>query len=384
MHKYRIAWVVGGKLVNGGTENFLMNYYRNFNLDYIQVDFIIHGYEQGIHEDEIKKLGGQVFYVSVRGDNIVKNNQELYNIFSQNNYAIVHAHMNAMSAPVLRVAKQANIPIRIAHAHACYYQIYDHGLKKIIKLGLNYTEKKLLPKFATELFACSKDSAMWLYGSKNISNAIIIPNAINTDIFKFSSKIRANIRQKYNIENKKVIGHVGRFDKQKNQIFLVKLLSILISKDPSYRLLLVGDGPKLDYIKNYAYKLNMLDYIIFTGNQSNVSDFLNSMDMFIMPSIYEGLGISLIEAQANGLYCLASSSIPQEVNITKNILFIDLKQDINIWINTITKFFNSNTSNINLRERILYSNKVKNAGYDIKEQATNLERIYINLINKNL
>lgn len=208
----RVLFVSGGVLNHGGITTHMMNYYRNFDCNKVQIDFAVHG-GKGVFDEEIKSRGGKVFYVPAKKENPVKNYTELIKIFKQ--YSIVHCHMDGMNGMVLGMAKKAGVPIRISHSHNT-----EHLTCNQLKLAIHEHYKRMIPKTATHLWCCSSEAGRWLYGSRKFR---VIPNAFDIRKYRFCQDKRDRLRSAYSCEDKYVIGHVGRLDYQKNQEYLLRI-----------------------------------------------------------------------------------------------------------------------------------------------------------------
>lgn len=244
----------------------------------------------------------------------------LFNYLKENNFDIVHSHINKYNYLTLKCAYKRKVKTRISHAHGI-----DQKTHNIVKKIYRYFLKKGIKKYATKLVACSESSGKDLYFNEPF---LTIYNPINIEQYKFNEHDRKNVRKQYNIKNDKIIlGTVGRFSYLKNHQFLFKLLKEL---DEKYILMMVGDGElKEEYLEDIK-TLYLEDRVIFAGVTDNVSKYLSAMDIFLFPSITEGFGISLIESQANGLYTIASNTLSQETKISDQIKFLDIN-DIEVW-----------------------------------------------------
>lgn len=368
MAPQRILYINGGIMHRGGIESYMMNYYRYFDRDKLQVDFIVHGFEKGVYDDEILSLGGKIYQVAVKSKTPLKNSLQIREIFKNHPYKIVHSHMDAMSYVPLKIAKQCNIPVRIAHSHNT-----QHLTNNWFKYQLNEQARKKLPKVATHLFACSKEAGIWLFGKENESRFQIIPNAIETNKFKFSKKLRVNIRKQLHIsEEAIVLGHIGRFDYQKNHLFLLEMFADLYKENKKFCLVMIGDGILKAQMQNRVKELLISESVIFVDACPNANEYYNAFDLFLLPSHFEGLGIVLIEAQTNGLKCLASTNVPTTSNLTGNVKFLPL--DKGIWVKAIMN------SSIQRSENALA--EVRLAGYEIEEQAMHLQKQYEELLSR--
>ncbi len=323
------------KLDMGGTENFIMNIYRNIDRTKIQFDFLVHG--KGIFDYEVQKLGGRIYYFNgyVNEIGIKKYKNELKKFFTKNSYRIIHSHVDQTSGLIAEVVKKHSNAICVTHSHSV--DNYNHFFVKLYKKWLQIK----LNKYADIRLACSEEAGKWLYGNNEFT---VIKNAIDIKKFSYNEKIRREIRKKLNIkDNELIIGHIGRFEKVKNHEFLIDIFKQYNLINSNSRLMLIGEGSLKNTIKCYAKKQKLESKILFLGVKEDVNIYYNAMDLFLFPSIKEGLGIVLIEAQANGLYVVTSKGVPKESAVTNNIEFIDLKERKK-WIEAITKFDNKNNN----------------------------------------
>jgi glycosyltransferase involved in cell wall biosynthesis len=369
MKQIRILYIHGGVMKSGGTESYMMNYYRNIDRTKIQIDFIVHGFEKGVYDDEIEKLGGRIYHVPVKSKNLLGNYIAIKKIMKSGKYKIVHSHMDAMSYVPLKIARKYEVPIRIAHSHNNSYLTSNP-----IKIKINDYAKKRLPNEATLLFACSKLAGEWLYGKDNMDRVELIPNAIDVERFSFNSETRRQIRQELNLNNDDVvIGHIGRFEYQKNHDYLIQIFERLHKTSDKYKLILIGDGSMKEAIKQKCEQKGLSKYMIFLNSRKDVCKYYNAFDLFCMPSHFEGLSVVMIEAQTNGLKCITSDTVSKEVNITGNVSFIPIKnENLDMWVRAI--FASDIARDINALE------KVVKAGYSIKEAATELEKKYKEMV----
>ena len=271
--------------MDGGVESVVMNYYRNIDKSKVQFHFICDEDSTDIPYDEIEKLGGKVIVVPPY-QKLFKYQKELYKVFKENNYKIVHSHINALSVFPLRIAKKAKIPVRIAHSHSTSNK--KEWKKNILKMIL----RPLSKLYANNYFACTEYAGKWLFGKKVVERKElnVINNAIDLKKFEFNENTRKALREKLGIKDDTlIIGHVGRFMKQKNHEFLIEVFNEVYKKNQNTLLILIGQGPLLSEIKQKAINLNIEDKIRFIGQVTNVEKYYNIMDIFLFPSIYEGL-----------------------------------------------------------------------------------------------
>ena len=280
-----VAHIMGKWLRTDGVESVVMNYYRNIVKGKVQFHFICDEDSTDIPYEEIEKLGGKVIIVPPY-QKLFKYQKELYKIFKENSYKIVHSHINALSVFPLRIAKKAGVPIRIAHSHSTSNK--KEWKKNIVKNILRPFSKV----YANHFFACTKHAGEWLFGKKIIERKElnVINNAIDLKKFEFNEKTREDLREKFGIkEDTIVIGHIGRFMKQKNHDFLIDVFNELIKKNENSILMLIGQGPLLNDMKQKVRDLKIEDKVKFIGQVTDVEKYYNIMDIFLFPSIYEGL-----------------------------------------------------------------------------------------------
>ena len=349
----------------GGLETFIMNIYRNIDKEKIQIDFLVHYEEKKFFDDEIEKLGGNIYRFSLRNNNnIIKYIKELNKFYKEHKeYKVVHCHMSSIGFINFLVAKKNGIKVRIAHSHNNLTDKTLKGkLKKIMMLPYKYV--------STINFACSKSAGDFLYGNRTYE---IIPNAIEIKKFQYDDYKRKMKRKQLNIDdNVFVVGHIGRFNIQKNHIFIVDIFKKILERDENSKLILVGDGELKEKIKQIVQTEKIEEKVVFLGNQNNIEELYQVFDAFLFPSLFEGLGITLIEAQISGLKCFTSSRVvASEAKITENLYFLDLNNDADYWAKKILKYKKYNR-NSHITEAVKY-------GFDIKQLTKKLEKKYIEL-----
>ena len=274
-----------GKWNGGGVESVVMNYYRNIDRNRIQFHFLCDEDSTDIPYEEIEKLGGKVIVIPPY-QKLFKYQKELYRIFKENNYKIIHSHINALSVFPLRIAKKAGVPIRIAHSHSTSNK--KEWKKNILKMILRPFSKL----YANNYFACTEYAGKWLFGKKVVERKElnVINNAIDLKKIEFNENTREDLRKELGIkEDVLVIGHVGRFMKQKNHEFLIDVFEKAIKQDDNIYLILVGQGPLEDKIKEMAKEKGIENKILFLGQRNDVNKLYQAMDIFVLPSLYEGL-----------------------------------------------------------------------------------------------
>ena len=366
----RVAHIIG-KWVGGGVESVVMNYYKYIDREKIQFDFICDEDSTNIPYDEIEKLGGKVILIPPY-QRIVKYHKTLKNVLKDGNYKIVHSHINTLSVFSLFAAKCAGVPVRIAHSHSTTNK--KEKKKNILKQILRPFSKL----FATDYMCCSEYAGRWLFGDKEYDkgNVYLLNNAIDLDKFKYDEKVRIKKREELNIEDDTlVIGHVGRFVEQKNHRFLIDIFNEVHKQNDNSILILVGQGPLIEEMKNKIKSLDLEKCVKFLGQRKDINELYQTMDLFLFPSLYEGLGMVLIEAQMSGLYCLASDVVPTKAKVSNNIEFISLRINERKWADHIRNIDNSLNRKMDKKE-------ISCMGFDIKNEALKLENKYLDF-NKN-
>ena len=318
----------------GGIEAYLINYYRKICQSNISFDFVNIYSENLCYSDEIKKYGGQIYNVSNYYKHPIKYICQIKKIINDKAYYIVHCNMNsaAMIYPLI-AAKVSDAKIIISHAHN---SASDRGLLKKILHNLN---KRLITHLANNYFSCSVKAGEWFFSKKIMlsDKYKIIYNAIEIEKYKYNSDYRKEIRNELKISNDCfVIGHVGRFNKQKNHLVLIDIFHKVYQTNKKTKLLLIGDGPMLEKIKERIKHYGIEDAVIILGKRKDVYKLYNAMDLFVLPSLYEGLPLVGVEAQVNGLKCLFSRTIDSELSISEYCEYIPL--DTEKWVTKINSF----------------------------------------------
>ena len=350
----------------GGLETMIMNYYRQIDKNKIQFDFLVHRECRGDYDNEIESLGGKIYRMPVLNPLSINYRRVLDTFFKEHSaeYDIIHCHLDCMSGLPLKYAKKNGYRVRIAHAHNTNQ---EGNFKYIVKLFY----KKLIPHYATHFFACSIDAGKWMFGEYSFE---VMRNAINSKEFIYNKSIRKIVRKELNIDNEEiVIGHIGRFDSQKNHIFLLEIFSEINKINPNTRLLLVGDGDLKIDIQEKAKSLGLLSRVIFTGVRQDVSRLVQAMDVFAFPSLFEGLPVTMIEVQASGLPSVISDKVPKETVLVKDIIHImSLSDSAEDWAKQVLVM--SSTG------RFGRIDEIKESGFDIVEASDWLEKTYYSMI----
>ena len=364
----RIAQIIG-KWVGGGVEAVVMNYYRHIDHEKLQFDFICDEDSTNIPYEEIESLGGKVILIPPY-QKLNKYIKELTRILNEGNYKIVHSHINTLSVFSLFAAKCAGVQVRIAHSHSTTNK--KEKKKNLMKQVLRPFSKL----FATDYMCCSELAGRWLFGNKEYDkgNVYLLNNAIDVEKFKYDEKIRKAKRKELGIkDNQLVIGHIGRFVAQKNHTFLIDIFNEIHKKNKDAILVLAGQGPLMDEIKSKVKDLGLTESVKFLGQRTDANELYQAFDVFLLPSIYEGLGLVLIEAQCAGLPCVASTEVPKVAKVTKNLYFIPLLNSSEEWAKTALKIATKS-------KREDYSKKVTNKNYNIEVEVQKLEDEYLDFM----
>lgn len=366
----RIAQVIG-KWVGGGVEAVVMNYYRHIDKEKIQFDFICDEDSTNIPYEEIKKLGGKVILIPPY-QKVFRYHKQLKRTLKEGNYKIVHSHINTLSVFSLFAAKCAKVPVRIAHSHSTTNK--KEKKKNLMKQVL----KPFSKLFATDYMCCSELAGRWLFGNKlyDKGKIYLLNNAIDLHKFEYNEKIREEVRKELNIDEKAfVVGHIGRFVEQKNHSFLIDIFDEFHKQKQDSVLMLVGQGPLQEEIKAKVERLGLKESVLFLGQRNDANRLYQAMDVFVLPSLYEGLGMVLIEAQTAGAYCFASTEVPEIAKVTENVKFLKLVDSPKKWAKEILKMGNY--------QRAGAKEIVSKRGYDIKEEVKKLEKYYLKECGEN-
>lgn len=366
----RIAQIVG-KWLGGGVEAVVMNYYRHLDHDKIQFDFICDDDSTNIPYDEIEKLGGKVILIPPY-QKVFKYQKELRRVLRDGKYKIVHSHINTLSVFPLYAAKKVGVPVRIAHSHSTTNK--KEWKKNLLKQVLRPFSKK----YATNYMCCSELAGRWLFGDKayDEGKVYLLNNAIDLDKFKYDKKIRDKKRKELGIkEDTIVIGHIGRFVAQKNHTFLIDIFNQFHKKEKNSILLLAGQGPLQEEIKNKVRELGLNDSVRFLGQRNDANELYQVFDVFLLPSLYEGLPVVGVEAQASGLLCFFSDDMTKETKVLDSTVFMSLSNADDEWATSILDNY------INFRRKDTTSGITK-SNFNIKYETNKLKNKYSELLTK--
>ena len=363
----RVLHVLGG-LNRGGAESMVMNLYRNIDRSKIQFDFIIHTENHQDYTDEIASLGGKIYHFPrFKGYN-VSTLKRCWNTFfiEHPEYKILHSHVRSYASLYIPIAKKHGLKT-IIHSHSTSN---GKGFSSLVKRVMQSSLKRK----ADYLFACSKESGRWLYGDKAIQgdNYRMIPNAVDTEKFAYNPSVREEMRHSLGIaDHITVYGHVGRLHPAKNHPFLLDIFHALHEKDPNTLLLIVGDGELRSEIEQKIQTLGIADCVKLLGSRGDVAELMQAMDIFLFPSRWEGLPVTVVEAQASGLPCYLSDTVTRDVNTSPLVSYLPITNGTTAWVDTIL------TSDNSRRDVIA---DIQSAGFDVTESAKTLTEFYEEII----
>jgi glycosyltransferase involved in cell wall biosynthesis len=367
----RVLQIVG-RMDRGGIETMIMNLYRNIDRDKVQFDFLAHYGREAAYNDEIRAMGGRIYEMPA-----LKNESHVYywrlfqyisalkKFFKEHKeYKIIHGHMTNTASIYMPIAKKNGVTCRIAHSHN------THGKSGMLGYVTNLLQKPIY-KNATDWFACSKAAAKWFYPAEDVAagRVTVVPNAVDAQKFRFNVDTRQKMRQQLGVEDKLVIGCVARFRPEKNHAFLLDVLKEVLKTRENAVLLFAGDGPCEEETKAKAADMGLQEKVIFLGMRSDIPDVMQAMDVFTLASLWEGLPVVGIEAQASGLHCIVSDGVTDEMNAIDMVEYISLQAPISEWADRLIKA-------AEMSREDTYE-KLKEAGYDIHTTAPQLQEFYL-------
>lgn len=348
----------------GGIETMLMNYYRNIDRSKVQFDFLLHCKHKSHYEDEINSLGGRIYRVpSYHPKDLIKYKKALKMFFAEHKeFKVVHSHIKFYGLYVLKAAKKAKVPMRIAHAHTAnkFYK-FDKTLpfRMYTRFWFKYQY--------THVYACSPESAEYMAPKKPYT---IMNNAIDVPAFRYDEAARNEIRNSLNLpDSTLLIGHVGRFTGEKNHSFILDVFKELLTIKGDAHLILVGDGRLHSGVVQKAKELGISAKVTFTGVRKDIPKLMSAMDVFIFPSVFEGFPVTLVEAQSSDLPCVISDTFTKTAIISDKVSVLSLEDAPIAWAKVI--------SDITVEQRTDNTQPMINAGLDIKANAKHWENVYL-------
>lgn len=359
---YKILFVTGS-LAQNGTEMFMMNVLRHIDRKRYHIDFCIYSNEITPNRIEAESYGSKVYVLPSRRQGPSKSIKACWNFMREHagEYDAVHWNGGNLSGFMGFISyKYYKIPIRIVHAHSSNVVGFHNKI-------LHKLHRQFISLFCTHLFACSSDAGKFFFKKKPF---VIINNGIDVEKFDYNEQARNTLREEFNIPSDAIVlGHVGRFDDNKNHSFLLDIFVEYYKLNANSYLLLVGEGVTHEIIKEKAKQLGLSDRIIFTGPRGDVNKLMQVMDCFVMPSKFEGLPFVLVEAQCSGLPCVISDAINYDVDMTGNVCFLSLSRDLKNWVDTINVKLSS-------FQRTSQAKVISDKGFSIRDSVRYLEKVY--------
>lgn len=354
----RLLCIVGS-MNAGGAETFLMKMYRALDKQKYQMDFAVAISEKGFYDDEIISMGGIIHHITPKSRSFIKNFNDIRGLVKNNNYNyVMRISQHSLSGLELLAAKLGGARVRVFRSSNSNTTSASNLNQILHKLCM------FMPAFfANFRIAPSTEAAEFMFGEGCVEKgkANLLPNAIDTSLFQYNEDARCSIRKEFLInKNQLVVGHIGRFNQQKNHKFLIDVFAELLKQKSNALLMLVGDGEKKSEIQEQVKALGIEKSVIFTGIRSDVPALLSAMDVFVFPSFYEGMPNTVIEAQATGLPCVIADTITREAGVTDCVRFKSLHDSAEAWADKTLSLFDKDKA-----DRSFYSDKMKNAGYDI-------------------
>lgn len=368
--KIRILHMIGS-LGIGGSQAFVMNIYRKIDRNRVQFDFIVDSPENNHYVDEIERMGGKVYYFpKFNGKNYFKIRRFWTHFLEEHKeYQVLHSHVRSYASIYLPIATSLGLRT-IIHSHS------NSNGKGLLALGKSILQLPL--RFQADYYmACSQEAGEWLFGKKicHSEKFRVINNAIDVDDFVFCEQNRERTRSELSLKDEFVLGYLARVTAPKNPLFVIDVMDELVKMIPNAKLLFVGDGELLTAVREKVEALGIQKNVIITGARTDVSHLLAAMDCYILPSFWEGLGISLIEAQAAGLPCICSDGIQDEAVVTDLVSRYPLSLGPKTWAEKIS-------SSKEIRTRPNVADKIKMAGFDIVKNTDMLQGFYEKLCGK--
>ncbi|MBE7029094.1 MAG: glycosyltransferase family 1 protein [Ruminococcaceae bacterium] len=368
----RVLHVIHG-MDCGGTENMIMNLYRKIDRKKLQFDFLVHTDKPCFFDEEIKKLGGKIYqvpYYNLINELKYRKSISLF-LKTHPEYKIIHGHLGSCAHIYLKIAKKYGL-YAIAHSHSANSSITS--LKNILYLSFN----RITGKIADHIFACSYEAGICRYGKKvcTESKFEVIKNAIDSEKYLPDMDAVKSIKDELLLDNSFTVGHIGRLTEAKNHAFLLKVFAEILNLKPDAKLLLVGEGELRKEIEAKVKEMGLCEKVIITGIRSDVSQIIHTMDCFVFTSLYEGLGIAVIEAECAGIPCFINKTLPKDLDINPNLFRISLKETPLEWAKIIVDNCNNKIDN-----KVALEN-IKKSGYDISKTATHLENFYNSIMEE--
>lgn len=365
---FRVLHILGGACY-GGISAVVLNYYNNIDRDKIHFDIAVTDKYIGRDASILESMGCKVFPICLKSENLRLYKLQIKEILSNGHYDAIHVHGNDTSWITLRIAKQMGIKTRIAHAHTAGHLGADTIRFKIRQSVCQFLNRR----FATNLLSCGKKAGEYIYGKSvtKMRKHIVLPNAIDTKTFSFNPDKRCLIRNSLNLDNSFIIGMIGRLAPEKKPIYAISIFKAIKSKIPNAMLLMAGSGPDEDATKAEVCRLGLDRDVLFLGQRSDVYDLYQALDLYILPSLYEGFPVAAVEAMATGLPCLLSNTITDELKFGSKVHYLPLN-NVTMWAEVAQQYISD-------QDRYSGQAEINNNGLDIRDTAKQLEKIYLGL-----
>lgn len=359
------------KMHAAGTKNVVMEYYRHIDKSKVQFDFIVDSDSNAIPEEEIVRLGGRLFKITPH-EHLFGNMRDLYKLFRENNYQIIHAYDNTMNIFPMMVAKIAGVKVRISE---CLSTGNKNEWKSYIKMCLKPFSKCCANYYA----ACGEQAGVWMFGKRTFEQGkvTVFRTCVDARRNTFNAKTREVTRKRFNWDNKTVIGFIGRYEPQKNPLFLLDVFYEIQKRKPDAFLVMIGYGGMKKLIADKVSKMGIKDKFLDMGLTENIIPFYNAFDAFLLPSLYEGLPVVGFEAQCSGLPTFFSDEVTQEANVSSLAHFMSLKNSPEEWAIQVIDAINENVPC-----RKGHENDIIRAGYDSATEAKRLLDFYQHILNE--
>lgn len=357
-------------LNRGGAEAMVMNYYREIDRSKVQFDFVVHREEKGDYEDEVTALGGKIYrMMPLRPHTFGKYEKQIAAFFDEHpEYQIIHGQCSESGYFFYKEASRRGIPVIIAHAHSSHVKV---DLRWFFRTWMKHQMRPYL----THYFSCGDEASEWLFGKELAKKAVVLKNAIDTRRYLFNAQVRKRVREELSIDNKALtICHVGSFVGVKNHSFIVDIFAEILKKRPDAQLLLIGDGILRAQTEQKVHEKGLDTQVKFLGVRRDVHELLQAFDVMLFPSLFEGLPVTLVEAQSAGLSCVISENIPREVIITDLVEQVPLAETASRWAERVI------AAGSKEHDKTKYPQVVTEAGFDIKKNAQWLQDFYLNSI----
>lgn len=350
----------------GGVETYIMNIYRHCDRDMLQFDFAYNSKRKMAYADEIRTMGGHIFQIPRIRDGAVAHYKGYQNVYGTHHYIGAYFATGAKlrNLDFFRYAKKFQVPIRVLHSH----NNSEMPVSKADQWRERYVERHM-DQYVNQYFACSEEAGKWMFGDRKFK---VLANGIDTEQFSYQPEIRADVRRKYNLGGKLVVGTVGRLAEQKNPFYILEIFAELKKINPNTSFLHVGDGPLREPLEKRARELKIKEDYHFIGQTDQTAEYLNAMDVFLLPSKFEGFPMVLVEAQSAGLPCFVANNITHDCKLTNNMYFLDINRRPSDWAYKVNQIDPDNRKD--------QTSFIINAGYDIHQTAKKFQDYFLSAL----